>query len=536
MTVFKKTCIILITLSLLLSCIPAAFAAGSAETVYSMPYYAEVDIANQITTIYSTEDNSIIRQMICTTGTGNLTPTSTYFMPPNKYEQDRAEWYYFPEFKIYAKYATRIINGILFHSILFNTRQSESPTWASNHALGSKASHGCIRLRVEDAKWISENCLIGTQVRIFDDGERNEDLRALLKLSTFSIDDDITYEEFLAGAVTLSRGAKLDSVVSLQEKLNDLGYDCGSADGDFGAKTEQAVRQWQRDYGYEEDGTVSPALMKTILAAQPTVTPEPTATPAPEEIYGDTAEVNVSTVLNIREQPNVSAKLLLSLPAGSEVTVISEEDGWSRVAVNGVIGYTSSNFLKITATAVPTPTPIVTPAPTEEPVETEEPEPIEEETEEIPEGLDAKVGSINSRLNVRSSPNSDSSILAKLATGTKITILERVGDNWAHIATQDGIDGYVTTSYLKYDKDAFEELKEEEIVLPEGIPMVVDSSDGLYLRREPNENGGVITVLSDNSIVYVQDDPEAEWVRVYAGGFTGYVLRSYLTEKTEEAA
>ena len=38
----------------------------------------------------------------------------------------------------------------------------------SVYALGSKASHGCVRLQVEDARWIFENCRKGTIVRIVE--------------------------------------------------------------------------------------------------------------------------------------------------------------------------------------------------------------------------------------------------------------------------------------------------------------------------------------------------------------------------------
>ena len=34
--------------------------------------------------------------------------------------------------------------------------------------LGRRASHGCIRLTVEDAKWIYDNCPAGTTVIIQD--------------------------------------------------------------------------------------------------------------------------------------------------------------------------------------------------------------------------------------------------------------------------------------------------------------------------------------------------------------------------------
>lgn len=53
---------------------------------------------------------------------------------------------------------------------------------------------------------------------------------------------------------TLRRGSRGDDVKKLQETLNALGYDCGTADGIFGVKTEAAVRKFQQANGLSEDG------------------------------------------------------------------------------------------------------------------------------------------------------------------------------------------------------------------------------------------------------------------------------------------
>ena len=53
---------------------------------------------------------------------------------------------------------------------------------------------------------------------------------------------------------TLRRGSRGDDVKKLQETLNALGYECGTADGIFGAKTETAVRSFQQANGLAEDG------------------------------------------------------------------------------------------------------------------------------------------------------------------------------------------------------------------------------------------------------------------------------------------
>lgn len=53
---------------------------------------------------------------------------------------------------------------------------------------------------------------------------------------------------------TLRKGSRGDDVKKLQETLNAMGYDCGAADGIFGARTEIAVRSFQKANGLAADG------------------------------------------------------------------------------------------------------------------------------------------------------------------------------------------------------------------------------------------------------------------------------------------
>lgn len=50
----------------------------------------------------------------------------------------------------------------------------------------------------------------------------------------------------------------------VQERLNELGYDCGPADGVKGPQTEDAIKQFQRDKGLEPDGIVGPKTKEAL--------------------------------------------------------------------------------------------------------------------------------------------------------------------------------------------------------------------------------------------------------------------------------
>lgn len=62
-----------------------------------------------------------------------------------------------------------------------------------------------------------------------------------------------------------------DDVFTLQERLLELGYDAGRPDGMFGAQTERALRNFQRDYGLVVDGICGPNTLRSLRQLAPKV-------------------------------------------------------------------------------------------------------------------------------------------------------------------------------------------------------------------------------------------------------------------------
>ena len=98
---------------------------------------------------------------------------------------------------------------------------------------------------------------------------------------------------------TLKRGDRGEYVTLLQTKLIQQGYDVGSkgADGIFGANTEAAVKQFQRDHGLEADGICGKRTWEAINEGTATtyrVTIEHLARSVADEIvqkYGGTMTI-----------------------------------------------------------------------------------------------------------------------------------------------------------------------------------------------------------------------------------------------------
>ena len=60
---------------------------------------------------------------------------------------------------------------------------------------------------------------------------------------------------------TIRKGDRGDIVMILQQRLINLGYLSGRADGDFGSRTQQALKDYQAVQGLEEDGIAGPKTM-----------------------------------------------------------------------------------------------------------------------------------------------------------------------------------------------------------------------------------------------------------------------------------
>lgn len=76
---------------------------------------------------------------------------------------------------------------------------------------------------------------------------------------------------------------------------------------------------------------------------QPVVAEPVAEEPAPQTVI-KTLYVNSSSI-NLRKEANTSSEILANLSVNTSVDVISEENGWSKVKVNGKEGYISSSLL-----------------------------------------------------------------------------------------------------------------------------------------------------------------------------------------------
>ena len=146
-------------------------------------YYIKVNCKSQTVNVYEKDENNKyskpVKVMLCSTGVE--TPKTGVY----KITSFKQEWLGL-QGNVYGQYCTQIVGNILFHSVPYIEKNNPSSLeyWEYDK-LGEEASLGCIRLTVESAKWIFDNCETGTQVEFYS----SEDSGPLGKPETQKISD-----------------------------------------------------------------------------------------------------------------------------------------------------------------------------------------------------------------------------------------------------------------------------------------------------------------------------------------------------------
>lgn len=109
-------------------------------------------------------------------------------------------------------------------------------------SIGTSASHGCIRLRNEDA----------------------ETLYALTGLGTRVVIDGGPYGAFTPGIRSLSPGHRGNDVKEMQLRLGTLGFFQGWPDGIFGENTKKAVITARKHFDLPDGDTADYALLTRL--------------------------------------------------------------------------------------------------------------------------------------------------------------------------------------------------------------------------------------------------------------------------------
>ncbi|RFU66512.1 SH3 domain-containing protein [Bacillus sp. V59.32b] len=222
------------------------------------------------------------------------------------------------------------------------------------------------------------------------------------------------------------------------------------------------------------------------------------AAPLPGQQVNDSIKyVNVgSGSLNLRKSASSSATVMAKLSKGTQVTVYSQSNGWSRIKVNGKDGYVSSKYL--------TPT---------------KPSGISPKTQTTTKYVNVTAGS---SLNLRKSASTRSSLVTRLAKGTQVTVYSG-SDGWSRIKA-NGKVGYVSSKCLTSAKPPGSTSTKTQV----STKYINVSSGSLNLRKSASTRASVMAKLSKGTPVTVYSESNG-WAKIKANGKNGYVSSKYLS-------
>jgi len=621
----RKTLILLLAAALL-AALPGLDARAGAAADYDMPYYIVVDLVNQVVTVYDSATSGIVRQMLCSTGKTGNTPQGTFYLPENGHKGDRKPWYYIQMFRRYVKYATRIRGQYLFHSMPYRRKSLQSVDAKAASELGEPTSHGCIRLRWQDAEFIALNCLPGTAVKITAEGTRDEGLRELLLQQSYVADDGMSYESFLGisheeGA--LGRSSEGREVLNLQYRLRDLGLYDGALDGVYDSTTvnavrkaqyllgretdgiatlemqellygdgaptamdvrlapgmsgpavrvlqghlatlglygdppdsvydaavEEAVRQFQRAYGYDEDGAATPTVQKAVAYEADRVA----------ETFGGAdyacewvneplalARVSAKSGTRLRREPDLQSRSVRRMSMGQVVIVLEKGKEWSRVRCGDDEGYVRNDLavfgerdisvLRYTAAGEDLVYVVGNGAadyyagaklPCEVFEEYLAAADQQVDVESLVTYVTVDTGDGDVQLNLRETPDPEGTVLDTVASGTQLKVLRRASE-WTLVSYR-GAAGYLLNRYLKFwtgPVDALDEtLDADEAQGAEPRFAVVQSASGMpaEVYQEDLDDARVLGHLPDGTRVEVLEILDG-WCRIRYEDHEGYMI------------
>lgn len=130
-------------------------------------YYIKVNRAASCVTVYTKDGKKgytiPVVSFICSGGAA--TPIGTFKI------RDKLRWHELMG-PCWGQWCMHLTDSILFHSVYYNQPyNNRSLDVGAYNRLGTIASHGCVRLRAGDSKWIYDNCKVGTKVTIYDNAK-----------------------------------------------------------------------------------------------------------------------------------------------------------------------------------------------------------------------------------------------------------------------------------------------------------------------------------------------------------------------------
>ena len=152
---------------------------------------------------------------------------------------------------------------------------------------------------------------------------------------------------YTLGSRLLKKGSAGTDVKTLQELLNQLGASL-DVDGDFGSKTETAVKAFQKKAGLKQDGKYGDQTHNALMAAvaDNDVGQRTEPDPEPEQPAGTKVKIICDNgTVNIRQGNGTDYARITAVKDGTNLEwIATAANGWHAVKIGSQVGWVSGKY------------------------------------------------------------------------------------------------------------------------------------------------------------------------------------------------
>lgn len=216
-----------------------------------------------------------------------------------------------------------------------------------------------------------------------------------------------------------------------------------------------------------------------------------------------------NTALNLRKEASTSSDILLTMPKGAQVIVISESGGWSKINYKGTVAYAASQYL------------------------------VAKDSVSGDFGSGEVTGNY---VRLRSGAGTNSSIITTLNKGTDLKVTGAVGSWYA--VTVNGKSGYISSDYVKFTTASAQQPSPTPTPTPTPAPSTPTVTAEGYaatvigtsvrLRTGAGTSYGIICSCSKGAAVTVLSS-ENGWYKLSYNGKVGYMSGDYVRITPKES-
>lgn len=204
--------------------------------------------------------------------------------------------------------------------------------------------------------------------------------------------------------------------------------------------------------------------------------------------------------LNVRSGPSTSYSKLTLLPSGTKVTVISSNNGWSKIKYSSnKTGYVAQQYLT-----------------------NKNPNKINNNSTVNKNDSSYKTYYTTSNLNMRKGPSTSYNKITTIPSGSKVLVITS-GNGWSEVVYNNKT-GYVSNQYLSSRSTNSNNNNSSS-------SKAYYTTGNLNLRKGPSTSYSRIATIPSGTKLNVTSTSNG-WSKVTYNGKTGYVDNRYLTSKT----